>query len=345
MNAPVLHHLVIDPEHAGMRLDIFLARHLNERPLALRECLSRSEIQRLITGRQITLNGAAAKPSARLRSTDYIDVQLAEPRDGTISAEELPLDVLYEDADCIVIDKAAGMTVHPAAGRWTGTLVNALLHRCPDLAGIGGVRRPGIVHRLDKDTSGVIIAAKSAIAYHHLVLQFRNRTVEKEYLALAWGNIRGVQGVIDRPIGRHRSDRKRMSSVQRIHRSRAALTEWSVEERFGVGVQATLLRLWPRTGRTHQIRVHLADLGHPLVGDRIYGGSRRSKRHLFRARELENFGRQALHAHRLTIAHPRSGKRMIFTAPLAADFSTLLSSMRSAEANAACEDLAGLDNN
>jgi 23S rRNA pseudouridine1911/1915/1917 synthase len=343
MNERPLHRLVIEAEHAGMRLDIFLARHF-ERVLASGECVSRSEIQRLIADRQITLNGAAAKPSTRLRSGDCIDVRLAESRDGTLLPEELPLEVLYEDADCIVVNKAAGMTVHPAAGHRTGTLVNALLHRCSDLAGIAGVRRPGIVHRLDKDTSGVMIAAKSAIAYQHLVLQFQNRTVEKEYLALAWGKVRDVQGVIDRPIGRHRSDRKRMSSVHRIQRSRAAVTEWSVEERFDVGVQATLLRLRPRTGRTHQIRVHLADLGHPLVGDRIYGGRKRLKGNL-PTRTLENFGRQALHAHRLTVAHPRSEKRMTFTAPLAADLSALLSAMRTAETYAARECHAGVDNN
>jgi 23S rRNA pseudouridine1911/1915/1917 synthase len=246
------------------------------------------------------------------------------------------LEILYEDADCIVINKAPGVTVHPAAGHWTGTLVNALLHHCPDLEGIGGVRRPGIVHRLDKDTSGVMIAAKNMLAYENLVLQFKNRTVEKEYIALAWGKVMPDKGVIDRPIGRHRSDRKKMSSLHFSQHSREAQTEWSVEQRFvlgGASLRATLslLRLRPRTGRTHQLRVHLADSGYPLVGDRVYGNQRKgTAKILLRDPLLESFRRQALHAETLAVSHVRTGERIKFTAPFPDDFRQLLSHLRAA---------------
>jgi 23S rRNA pseudouridine1911/1915/1917 synthase len=246
------------------------------------------------------------------------------------------LEILYEDADYIVVNKAPGVTVHPAAGHWTGTLVNALLHHCPDLDGIGGVRRPGIVHRLDKDTSGVMIAAKNMLAYESLVLQFKNRTVDKEYVALAWGKVMPDRGVIDRPIGRHRSDRKKMSSIHCCQRSRKALTEWTVEQRFVLAgapsrPPLSLLRLCPRTGRTHQLRVHLADSGHPLLGDRVYGKRRKNATMaLLHDSVLESFPRQALHAETLVVSHVRTGERMKFTAPLPDDFHQLLRHLRTA---------------
>jgi 23S rRNA pseudouridine1911/1915/1917 synthase len=253
------------------------------------------------------------------------------PRDSTITAEALPLDILYEDGDCIVINKAPGLTVHPAAGHWSGTLVNALLHHCRDIEGIGGVRRPGIVHRLDKDTSGVMIVAKNMLAYQNLVLQFKNRTVEKDYAALAWGNVVPDKGVINRPIGRHRSDRKKMSSVYFSKGSREAFTEWTVDRRFTLDTGSnspsavSLLRLRPRTGRTHQIRVHLADSGHPLIGDRVYGKKIMSiAKKILHDPALDSFPRQALHAERLTVNHARTGRRITFTAPLPDDFVKLL---------------------
>jgi 23S rRNA pseudouridine1911/1915/1917 synthase len=259
------------------------------------------------------------------------------PRDAEISSEALPLAVLYEDSDCMVINKAPGMTVHPAAGHWSGTLVNALLHHCPDIEGIGGVRRPGIVHRLDKDTSGVIITAKNMLAYQSLVRQFKERRVEKEYVAVARGRVSTEQGTIDRPVGRHRSDRKRMSSVHFLNRAREAVTEWAVEERFAIGAGATpsgfatLLRLRPRTGRTHQIRVHLADLGYPLVGDRVYGKKRRvGATESLGDSIIESFPRQALHAERLILNHPRSGRRIEFVASLPDDLNELLRCLRAA---------------
>lgn len=330
-----MRRVVIDVGSAGSRLDLFLADYFNPAKSSERR-LSRSEIQRLICEGQITLNGAKTKASARIRPNDQVDIRLLPPRDSTLVSEALPLEILYEDADYIVVNKAPGVTVHPAAGHWTGTLVNALLHHCPDLEGIGGVRRPGIVHRLDKDTSGVMIAAKNMLAYESLVLQFKNRTVDKEYVALAWGKVIPDRGVIDRPIGRHRSDRKKMSSMHCSQRSRKALTEWTVEQRFVLAgapsrPPLSLLRLCPRTGRTHQLRVHLADSGHPLLGDRVYGKRRKNATMaLLHDSVLESFPRQALHAETLVVSHVRTGERMKFTAPLPDDFRQLLRHLRTA---------------
>ena len=325
--------LWIDDGAAGSRLDLFLARH--PIPATLGATFSRSEIQRLIDEGQITLNGARTKASARIKEHDRIDIRLLPPRVAEIGAEALPLAILYEDADCIVLNKAPGITVHPAAGHWSGTVVNALLHHCPEIEGIGGIRRPGIVHRLDKDTSGVMIAAKNMAAYHNLVLQFKNRIVEKEYIALAWGNVIGDKGIIDRPIGRHRSDRKKMSSVFFFKGSREALTEWTVEERFALACTnsasryVTLLRVRPRTGRTHQIRVHLADSGHPLLGDPMYGKRNHGTRRLENGDPgIQLLSRQALHAEKLTINHLRTGKPIQFTAPLPEDLVALRDYLR-----------------
>jgi 23S rRNA pseudouridine1911/1915/1917 synthase len=331
MAEPGLERLLVEPNSAGIRLDVYVAGHFKH---IQHVSLSRSEIQRLIREGQITLNGGITKGSARVRPADRIDISVPPPREGTIHPEAVPLQILYEDNDCIVINKAPGMTVHPAAGHWSGTLVNALLHHCPDIEGIGGVRRPGIVHRLDKDTSGVMIVAKNMSAYRELVLQFKDRTVEKEYVALAWEHMTPDRGAIDRPIGRHRSDRKKMSSVRFLKRPREALTEWAVERRLvidqeaGPPLRATLLRLRPRTGRTHQIRVHLADCGHPLVGDRVYGHKR--TRAAKNPSVLERFSRQALHAETLIVNHVRTGERMKFTVPLPEDFRRLLQHARAA---------------
>lgn len=330
MNALRTERLAVDDSSAGMRLDLFLAGRV-----VAGARLSRSEIQRLISVGQITVNGKQAKASARVHSKDRVEITLLPPRDSKIASEALPLEVLYEDDDCIVINKAAGMTVHPAAGHWSGTLVNALLHHCPDIEGIGGIRRPGIVHRLDKETSGVMIVAKNMVAYQNLVLQFKNRSVEKEYVALAWGNVTPDKGVIDRPVGRHRSDRKRMSSKHISHKARAALTEWTVEERFALdskgGSQSfiSLLRLRPRTGRTHQIRVHLADSGYPIVGDHVYGKKRNAVKKSFDLPWVDSFPRQALHAEKLTIRHVRTGQLMRFVAPLPEDLKEVLQRLRS----------------
>jgi 23S rRNA pseudouridine1911/1915/1917 synthase len=323
------HEVVIDAHAVGMRLDLFLARHLDSSSNS--SALSRAGIQRLIVAGQVTINGRRAKSSARLRLHDAVRMQSLPPQETSLRAEALPLNILFEDDDCLVVSKAPGMTVHPAGGRSRGTLVNALLHHCPSLEGIGGERRPGIVHRLDKDTSGAMIVAKNSFAMQRLAAQFKERSVNKEYLALVWGKMKSNAGVIDRPIGRHRSDRKRMSSVRFSSRSRDAVTEWRVDQVFpliGDGQHTrwvSLLRLKPRTGRTHQIRVHLADLGHPLVGDRVYGHKKKValQRDLAPAFVMD-FPRQVLHAEKLSINHPRTGKRMEFCAPPPDDIRGLL---------------------
>ena len=323
-----LQRLLIETEAAGMRLDQFLARHVTA--TADPSGLSRSGIQRLIVAGQVTLNGQRAKSSARLKVNDLVQIENIPPREIPLQPEPLPLEILYEDKDCLVINKAAGLVVHPAAGRTKGTLVNALLHHCPDLQAIGGERRPGIVHRLDKDTSGAMIVAKNTLAFHGLARQFSERSVNKEYLGLVWGKLEPEQGLIDRPVGRHRSDRKRMSSVHFLRKTRMALTEWAVETYFSVGDEGygsrwlTWVRLKPRTGRTHQIRVHLADLKYPLVGDKIYGRSRKNTKYQSSA---DVFPRQALHAERLAIDHPRTGQRMNFFAPLPDDLQELLADL------------------
>ena len=316
---------------AGHRLDLFLARH------ALQESvlrgLSRSEIQRLILEGQITLNGNRVKSSARVKTDDVVELQPLPARESGIEPEDLPLSILFEDDDCIVIDKAPGVVVHPAGGRRKGTLVNALLHHCPSIEGIGGERRPGIVHRLDKDTSGVIIVAKNGRAFQALARQFKDRTTTKQYVALVWGRVKPQTGVINRPIGRHRSDRKRMSSVRTLSHSREALTEWSVEKYFSIpnnakpALQLSWLRLRPRTGRTHQLRVHLADLGFPIVGDKVYGHKRNKSSREGKGLFLDSFPRQVLHAEKLAIMHPRTGRRMEFRAAPAKDIEDLLKNL------------------
>ena len=330
--------LRVDESAAGMRLDLFLARQFMD-GTAPRLGLSRAAIQKLIAEGQITLNNAVTKASTRVKSDDRIDIYFLPPRETGLRAEALPLDILYEDADCVVVNKAPGIVVHPAAGRSSGTLVNALLHHCADLAGVGGERRPGIVHRLDKDTSGVMIVAKNMRAFHQLVAQFKNRTVEKEYIALVWGGMRADRGTIDRAIGRHRSDRKRMSSIHMGGRAREAITEWWVEERFSLLITiqprvraVTLLRLRPRTGRTHQLRVHLADMGNPLIGDKIYGRKRNGNAaKLVGDQIIDSFPRQALHAEKLTLVIGQNLRRMQFVAPLPSDLEKLLLCLRERE--------------
>ena len=344
-----LQKMVVDPQSAGTRLDIFLTRLLVS--LKQSEGLSRSGIQKLIAEGQITLNGNPARASARVRSNDLVVVKTLPPKSPSLSAEPIALKLIYEDDDCIVINKVPGMVVHPAAGTNTGTLVNAILYHCPGLNGIGGESRPGIVHRLDKDTSGVMIVAKNAGSFHSLARQFKERRVKKEYVALVWGKPKDRRGIIDRPIGRHRSDRKRMSSLHALAMKRQAVTEWFVEKSFrrkdeALGVSwVSLLRLVPKTGRTHQIRVHLADMGHPVVGDKVYGRKRPTR--IVKSggvSSLDSFLRQALHAERLSLFHPRTGAPMAFYAPLAEDIRGLLQTLEdTAEPTKGAKSRLGVD--
>jgi 23S rRNA pseudouridine1911/1915/1917 synthase len=307
---------------AGVRIDVFLSAHIPS--------VSRSRAAALIADGLFTVGGSAKKPGYRLREGDVVSGRIPEPEplDQQLP-EPIELDVLYEDADIVVVNKPAGLVVHPAPGHGSGTLVNALLHHCPDLAGIGGRRRPGIVHRLDKDTSGVLVAAKTAEAQERLAAQFKARSVQKNYLALVWGEFEGQEGRIDLPLGRHPTLRKKMST--RSRRPRSAETLWTVKERFS---GATLLRVVIRTGRTHQIRVHLSAIGRPVAGDPEYGGKKKKGGGTPAQRLLAGARRQMLHAWRLSITHPAKGQEMAFEAPLPEDFAGLLERLREEQKSA-----------
>jgi 23S rRNA pseudouridine1911/1915/1917 synthase len=297
----------------GRRLDQFLSEaSLN---------LSRSQAKKLIEGKTILLNQQPTKPSVRLKIGDIVSKILSKPEPLTLTPEPLPLGILYEDRFIIVIDKPPGMVVHPAYGNPSGTLVNALLYHCKDLAGINGVIRPGIVHRLDKDTSGVMVVAKNDEAYYELTKQFKHRSVGKVYLAIAYGQFSKDEGIIDSAIGRHPSQRKRMST--RTRRGRTAITRWKVIERLD---GFTLLEIFPQTGRTHQIRVHLSSIGHPILGDPVYG--RRGRAGAINDPVLKEYvrkmNRQALHALRLAINHPQTGVRVEFVSPIPQDMREML---------------------
>lgn len=328
-----LERLTVDSDFAGQRLDVFIAGCCGAPKAAL--SMSRAGVKKLIDAGHVTVNGANAKASLRLKAQDRVEIRLPAIRDTDLIGEALPLAVLYEDEDVLVVNKAAGMIVHPAAGCASGTLVNAVLHHCPAIAGIGGERRPGIVHRLDKDTSGVMVVAKNDLSMRSLTEQFKSRTVQKEYLAVVHGCMAAERGEIDRAIGRHRTDRKRMSSLSVNGKSRQAKTQWAVEELYPIAMTAggiaeyCLIRLSPRTGRTHQIRVHLADSSHPLVGDRVYGRGRlvASLDNKLGSR-VTGFPRHALHAEKLTFNHPRTGVGICFSAPLPDDMAGLIDDLR-----------------
>jgi len=308
----------VDETGAGERLDRWLA--------GVMPGLSRARLQAIITGGGVLVDGRVARPSLRLKTGQSISVQLPAPQAAVPLPEDIPLAVVYEDRHLLVVDKPAGLVVHPGAGRATGTLVNALLHRVRDLSGIGGVVRPGIVHRLDRGTSGLLVVAKDDASHLALSRQFSGRTVEKEYLAVVLGVPRAAEGTIDVPIGRDPIHRKRMSI--RARRGRAARSTYRLVEALD---GAALLRVRIATGRTHQIRVHLATLGHPVAGDPVYGGRRRpaSRRPEARA-ALESLSRPALHAAHLAFTHPASGERVSFESPLPEDLQALLAALRPA---------------
>ena len=301
----------VPSEYEGQRLDRFLVSVLGD--------LSRSQIQRLITDGHVAVANRRAKPNLALRERDRISVDLPDAAPSTIEREELPLDILYQDPDVAVLNKPAGMVVHPAAGHASGTLVNALLHHLTDLSGIGGERRPGIVHRLDRGTSGLMVVAKNDAAHLELSRQFHDREVEKEYIALVWGVVQAGRR-IDAAIGRDPVNRQKMSA--RAKHARTAVTRITRAHQMP---GLTLCQVAIHTGRTHQIRVHLSAIGHPIVGDAMYGGVHRRVPGDIRA--VQRLDRPFLHAARLVFHHPRDQRRMEFIAPLPEDLESVLNAL------------------
>ncbi|MGQ0507326.1 MAG: RluA family pseudouridine synthase [Myxococcaceae bacterium] len=308
--SPRLHR--VPAEARGERLDQYLALIFPD--------LSRSRLKALIEDAQVTVSGLPAKTALRLKGGEEITLSIPAPVPVEAQAEDLPLRVLHQDKDIVVLDKTAGMVVHPAAGNWSGTVVNALLHQVKDLTGVGGELRPGIVHRLDKDTSGCLVVAKNEKALAELQRAFKAREVDKRYLALVSGKPKPA-GEMDTFFGRHPKDRKRFTG--KLHEGKRALTRYKVVEAF---TDAALVEIELLTGRTHQIRVHFAEAGHPLLGDEVYGKSRKAKGVAAVAQEA--IGRQALHAWKLAFPHPRTGKPMIFEAELPEDFQRGLELLR-----------------
>ena len=310
----MIHRISKDQE--GLRLDRALA--------ALMPDLSRSFLARLIEEGRVTVDGKKAeKPSVHVVAGQRVAVEIPPPIPTDVSSQDLPLSVLFEDDDLAVIEKPAGIVVHPAAGHADRTLVNALLFHVKNLSGIGGELRPGIVHRLDKDTSGVMVIAKHDVAHRKLAADWGTDRVRKEYLAVVYGTPKKERGKIEGPIGRDPKNRKRMSVVAS---GRSAITEYSIEEQLRY---ASFVRLRLRTGRTHQIRVHMKHLGHPIIGDPLYSGPQwRGIPDKRIQKAIASFPRQALHAARLTIPHPRTGESMTFESPLPDDMRELLAALR-----------------
>lgn len=289
------------------RIDRYLSNELPD--------LSRSYIQKLIKDGHIYVNDKPVKANYRLSFDDVVNVSIPELKEPEIQAEDLPVDVLYEDADIIIINKAKGMVVHPAPGHYSGTLVNALMYHCGnELSGINGVMRPGIVHRIDKDTTGSLLVCKNDMAHQSLAQQLKEHSIKRVYEAVVHGNLKEDTRIIDAPIGRHPTDRKKMST--RTAKGRDAITHYTVLERFG---NYTYVQCELETGRTHQIRVHMASIGHPLLGDIVYGPAKCP---------FKNLQGQTLHAKTLGIVHPRSGDYLEVNAPLPAYFLELLQRLR-----------------
>lgn len=317
--------------------------------------ITRSALARLMAQGAVTRDGVALGPKDKVAAGDEIEIEVPPPVDVETLPEDIPLTVVYEDADLIVVDKPAGMVVHPAPGQWTGTLVNALLFHCGNgLQGVGGVKRPGIVHRIDKDTSGLLVAAKSDRAHQGLSAQFAAHSVDRRYLAVVHGlphyadpRLRGIRGVSAEPggivriatgIGRHRTDRQRQAVVW--DGGRAAVTRFRVLEGFGVPPVAALVECWLETGRTHQIRVHMAHAGHGLVGDPVYGGARKVAPRAVgdaAATMAADFPRQALHAATLGFDHPVTGERLSFASDLPGDMAGLIGALRAGGAQKASD--------
>lgn len=291
----------IDSTTSRERLDVFLSTQQTE--------ISRSRLKKLIVEGRVTVNGVVRSVGYKIREGDQVILQVPFPVPLDTVAEPIPIDIIFEDAYLLALNKSAGIVVHPAPGHYKGTLVNALLYHCKDLSGIGGVERPGIVHRLDKDTSGLVLVAKTELAHKNLASQFKKREIHKEYLAIVKGNVKKDTGSVHASIGRHKVHRKKMDT--KASNGREAYTEYQVAYRCK---DWSYLKLWPKTGRTHQIRVHLASIHHPVIGDQLYGGKSPNLK----------MSRQALHAHRLELKHPVSGSDLSFNAPLPPDMETFL---------------------
>ncbi|UKO98301.1 RluA family pseudouridine synthase [Nostoc sp. UHCC 0870] len=305
----MVNNFFLQVEEDNARLDRYLAEELPD--------LSRSRMQQLIEQGKVQINGkVCTSKKINVKVGDRIILEIPEAQPLELKAENIPLDILYEDEQLLILNKQAGLVVHPAPGHPDGTLVNALLAHCPNLPGIGGVQRPGIVHRLDKDTTGAIAIAKTDIAYQHLQAQLQAKTAQREYLGVVYGAPKTTSGTINLPIGRHRQDRKKMAVVPVEEGGRIAITHWQVQERIS---NYTLIHFQLETGRTHQIRVHSANMGHPIVGDPLYASGRSIG---------VNLPGQALHAWRLKLQHPISENWIEVTAPPPQSFTTLLDVLR-----------------
>jgi 23S rRNA pseudouridine1911/1915/1917 synthase len=316
--------LRVDGREAGRRLDVFVAHHIPG--------LSRSQVERLAKSGRILLDGRPVRPGRRVAAGEVVQVSLPQRGPTRLLPEETALDILFEDGHVLVVNKPRGMVVHPGAGRESGTLVNALLAHCRNLAEGSGPHRPGIVHRLDRNTSGLMVIAKSDAAYQDLSRQVRTRQVDRRYHAIAWGEIPEDRLLINVPVGRHSRDRTRMAAVPQPGSgpsARSALTHLRVLERLD---RMTLVEASLNTGRTHQIRVHLAHIGHPVVGDPVYGRRRARQEQVGlsadTAARVQALGGQALHAHTLRFRHPLGGQDVSFTAPLPDDMAVLLAHLR-----------------
>lgn len=295
----------INSEEEGQRIDKYLS--------VMIEGKSRSFVQGLIEEKKVKANSKVIKSNYKLKKGDFIEVEVPEPVELNVSAEKMNLDIVYEDEDVLVVNKEKGIVVHPAPGNYTGTLVNGILHHCSDLSGINGVIRPGIVHRIDKDTSGILVIAKNDEAHNDLAAQFKEHSIKREYYALVEGKFSNIKGTVDKPISRDKKERIKMAINSDGKR---AVTHYEVLEQYDKGV--SLVKCTLETGRTHQIRVHMSSIGHPLVGDLVYG----YKRQKF------NIEGQALHAKTLGFIHPRTKEYMEFTSELPNYFKELLEKLR-----------------
>lgn len=302
--------LTLKAEKIGQRIDAVVAES---------QGISRSAVVKLIESGAVLVNSAPVSKNYKLKDGDTVEIFYPDVKEYEVEPQNIPLDILYEDNDIIVVNKPSGMVVHPAPGNYDGTLVNALLYHCGDsLSGIGGVARPGIVHRIDKDTSGLLVVAKSDTAHTKLSEQMKRHAVSRVYYAITVGNLRDLSGTVNAPIGRHPIDRKKMAVIpDGSHTSRDAITHYKVEKRFN---GFDLVRCVLETGRTHQIRVHMAYLGHPLLGDETYGGT---KTRFYTLHKNLMHG-QCLHAKELTFTHPRTGENCKFVSPLPDDFERVL---------------------